>query len=265
VEQTEIAKSFGYHRAMDALGATIGPIVAFGLLPFIGYNYRILFVIAFLVGILSVGSFFFVKEIKKPFRKTDLKLDLKSLLANKRFVFFLVAIFVFGLGTLPITLMLLYPVSLAVSGHSVFLGSIPLIYFIYSGTFVLTAIPFGRLADKTSKRLVVILGFVMALVAYLGLAFAENFWEAAFFFAIFGLYGAATDGVERAMAARMVEERFLATAEGMWNAAVGFSSLLASLIGGLLWTSFGAAAAFLYGAAFSVIGLVIFIIFSLSK
>ena len=265
VGREEIAKSFGYHRAMDALGATIGPVAAFLILPFINYDYRTLFIIAFFVGLLSITSFSFVREIKKPVLESSPKLNFWPLLTNKRFVFYLIAIFIFGLGTLPITLMLLYPVSLAVSTDGMSLGAIPLIYFIYSGTFVLTAIPLGKLADKTSKRLVVSLGFVMAIIAYLGLASAGTFWGVAFFFAIFGLYSGATDGVERAMAARMVDEKFLATAEGMWNTSVGISALLAGLIGGLLWTLFGPAAAFIYGAVLSSVGFVVFVIFSFTK
>lgn len=161
--------------------------------------------------------------------------------------------------------MLLYPVSLVAGISNLSLGAIPLVYFVCRGTFVLTAIPLGKLADRTSKRLVVALGFVMAIIAYLGLASAQTFWGAAVFFAVFGLYSAATDGVERAMAARMVDGELLATAEGMWNASVGISSLLAGLIGGVLWTIFGPAAAFTYGAILSGVGLVVFVIFSFTK
>lgn len=265
VGREEIAKSFGYHRAMDALGATIGPVAAFLILPFINYNYRTLFIIAFFVGLLSISSFSFVKEIKKPIGESTPKPNLRPLITNKRFVFYLIAIFIFGLGALPITLMLLHPVSLAVNTNSIFLGAVPLIYFIYSGTFTLTAIPLGKLADRTSKRLVISLGFVMAIIAYLGLVSAQTFWGAAIFFAVFGLYSAATDGVERAMAARMVDSELLATAEGIWNASRGISSLLAGLIGGALWTILGPVAAFTYGAILSSIGLGVFIIFAFRK
>ncbi|OGY57884.1 MAG: hypothetical protein A3E61_02625 [Candidatus Colwellbacteria bacterium RIFCSPHIGHO2_12_FULL_43_12] len=261
----EIAKSFGYHRAMDALGATIGPIAAFLILPFINYDYRSLFIIAFFIGLLSIGTFVFVKDKKISENKTSSKLDFNLLRRNKRFISYLIAIFIFGLGALPITLMLLYPVSLAMNNGGGSLGAIPLLYFIYSGTFVLTAIPLGRLADKTSKRLVVALGFIAAVIAYIGLAMSHTFWGAAFFFVVFGLYSGATDGVQRAMAARMVAPEFLATGEGLLNAATGTSALLAGLIGGLLWTIYGPAAAFIYGAVFSGLGFVVFVIFSLRK
>lgn len=264
VGREDLARSFGYHRAMDALGATIGPVTAFLILPFIDYNYRSLFIIAFFVGLLSVSSFFFVKEINGSRERPTPKLNFRLLKENKRFTFYLTAIFVFGLGTLPITLMLLHPIALA-SQSGASLGAIPLVYFIYSGTLVLTAVPLGRLADKTSKRFVVALGFVMAIIAYIGLASVGTFWGAAFFFAVFGLYSAATSGVERAMAARMVGKELLATSEGMLNASIGLSALLAGFIGGLLWTVYGAPAAFVYGAILSSVGLVVFIIFSLKK
>jgi len=258
----ELGKSFGYHRAMDALGATLGPLAAFLILPAIYFNYRLLFFIAFGIGLLSIFSFIFVSEKHFDGVRRVQRFNLRLLRENKRFVFYILAIFIFGLGTLPITLMLLHPVEIIASNGGVSFVGIPLAYFIYSGTFVLTAIPLGKISDKLGKRFVISTGFVFAIIAYLGLALSSTFIVALLFFAVFGLYSAATDGVERAIAARLVSDDMLATGEGILNAAVGVSSLLAGLIGGLLWTIFGAQAAFLYGAALSFVGLIAFLIFS---
>src|SRR3989338_3419444 len=72
VESRELGKSFGYHRAMDTIGATLGPLSAVFLLPLILNDYRLLFKIGFVLGILSVLTFVFVKDVKA--RKPEEKL-----------------------------------------------------------------------------------------------------------------------------------------------------------------------------------------------
>jgi len=75
VEKREVGKSFGYQRAMDAVGGVLGPIAAVLVLPFIGGNYRTLFLIAFGVGIFAVLAFLFVKEAppqKRTYREKNL-------------------------------------------------------------------------------------------------------------------------------------------------------------------------------------------------
>ncbi|MBI3274059.1 MAG: MFS transporter [Candidatus Colwellbacteria bacterium] len=265
VSEHELARSFGYHRAMDALGGTLGPLAAFVLLPALYYNYQALFIVAFFVGLLSLLSFFFVQD-KKPAEDAGApKFDFGLLKKHKHFAFYLAAIFVFGLGTLPITLMLFYPVVIESAKGMSYLANIPLAYFAYSLTFVLTAIPLGKFADSVGKRVTIAVGFAMAIIAYLGLAYSTSFGAVLFFFVVFGIYSGATDGVERALAARLIDRKLLATGEGMLNAAVGVSSLLSGLIGGALWTFYGPAAAFVYGAILSSVGLCVFLIFAFKK
>src|SRR3989338_11386286 len=61
----ELGRSFGFHRMMDTLGATLGPLLAFVMLLYFNNNYRLLFFAAFLLGLLAICSFVFVKDIKK--------------------------------------------------------------------------------------------------------------------------------------------------------------------------------------------------------
>ncbi len=265
VSEPELGKSFGYHRAMDALGGTMGPLAAFILLPAFYYNYQALFIVAFFIGLLSLLSFFFVEDKKPALGVKVPELNFRLLEENKHFAFYLAAIFIFGLGTLPITLMLLYPVSIQLIKGVSSLANIPLVYFAYSITFVLTAIPLGKFADSVGKRVTISIGFALAVIAYLGLAYSTSFGAVLFFFIVFGIYSGATDGVERALAARLIDRNLLATGEGMLNAAVGLSSLLSGLIGGALWTFYGPAAAFIYGAVLSLIGLCVFLVFAFRK
>jgi len=260
VAPEELGKSFGYHRAMDAAGGVLGPLAAFLILPVILNDYKKLFLIAFAVGILAVLSFFFVKEVPAMPQKPNgslVRLDLGLLRANWRFALFLGAIFIFGLGTIPITLMFLRPIGLGFG-----LASIPIAYFIYNITFVLTAIPLGRLSDKIGERKVIAGGFVAAIASYLVLAFSNSVAYVVLAIVCFGIYAAATEGVKRALAAKLVDPRLLATGEGLLHASAGLSSLIAGIVSGLLWSSFGHSAAFIYGAAMSILGLIVFYLIS---
>jgi len=256
----DLGKSFGYQRAIDALGGTLGPMAAFLILPMLSFadnKYEILFLIAFAIGLLSIISFHFVKEIPRSDKNPLPKLNIKLFTKNKNFSLFLIAIFIFGLGTLPIVLMLLRPIDLGLA-----LTSVPLVYFLYKIVFVSTAVPLGKLADKIGERIIISGGLLSIIVAYLILAFSGSLIAIMIAFALFGIYSAATDGIERALAAKLINEDLLATGEGLLNAAVGISSLFAGFIGGGLWMEYGSKAAFIYGASISTMGLLIFLLIS---
>lgn len=253
----ELGKSFGYHRGIDAVGGIMAPLAAFFILPFINYNYRTLFFIAFCIGLLAILGFVFVKEIKRPENEKPKRLNIGLLKENPPFCLFIAAIFLFGLGVLPITLMLLRPMEIGLV-----VTNVPLLYFVYFAIFVLAAFPLGKLADRIGERVVISVGFLAIIIAYASLAFSTQiiFSVAAFMF--LGLYSAATDGIGRALAAKLISHEMLATGQGLLNAAVGFSSLLAGAIGGLLWTVFNAQVAFLYAICMASVGLMMFLYIS---
>ena len=264
VPREELGRSYGLHRAMDALGATLGPLLAFFLLPFLGGSYRVLFLISFFLGLGAIGSFVLVKEKGRDDEKdrpqvapTKLKWDIFK--ENKKFIFIVLTIFIFGLGALPTGLILLKTREIGS------IGQIPLMYFVYSLIFVLASVPLGRLADKIGGRIVIIFGFLFAIISYLGLAQASHIMSMTIFFITLGIYSAATDGIQRKMAAQMMSKHLLATGQGFLNMALGFSSLVAGVLGGILWTKFGSSSALYYAAIFSFLGLVVFIIVSKIK
>ncbi len=255
VEQKELGKSFGYHRAMDNIGATLGPLAAVLILPLIMNDYRLLFQIGFVIGILAIFAFVFVKDVKKE-KPTEphppFTFSLRGY--SHSFRVYLAAVFMFGLGFMPIALMLLKSQEVGLNGYAV-----PLMYFVYNLSFVLFAIPAGKLADKIGEKKVLAFGFLAAILGYLELILFSNVAGVIIGFIILGIYSALTDGVERAFAAKLVPQNKLATGQGFLNAAVGISSLLAGLIGGIIWTQFGSAPALGYGAVMMVIGLLTFI------
>lgn len=257
VERAELGKSFGYHRAMDRAGAILGPLGAIILLPLLGGNYRQLFLIAAALGLLAVFTFLFVREARtreEIMPKVPIPFSFSLRDFPREFKLFLFAIFVFGLGVMPEALMLLKAKDIGLS-----LASIPFVYLIYTISFTLFAIPFGKISDVVGEKKVLVGGFCAAIASYATLAFFDTASGVVAGFIVFGLYSAMTDGIGRALTSKMVSPAQLATGQGFLQSAVGLSALLGGLIGGTLWTIFGAYAAFLYGASLMVIGLLVFL------
>lgn len=255
VPREELGKSFNFHRMMDTLGATLGPLLAFLVIFSLKDGYRILFLIAFFLGILAVLSFIFVKDTAKSNSngaKETIKLDWSIFKENKKFIFVVGSLFVLGLGALPIGLVLLKAKEIGS------IGNVPLMYFIFSLTFVFVAVPLGKLADKIGENLVIAGGFTLAAVSYIGLAMSNNFASLTLLFMALGIYSASTDGMQRVIAAKALSKELVATGQGFLNMALGFSSLGAGIIGGLLWTFLGSEAALFYAAASSIVGLILF-------
>src|SRR3989344_1758082 len=264
VEAQESGKSFGYHRAMDTVGATLGPLAAVFLLPVIFNDYRALFKISFVVGILAILTFVFVRDVRKgaggnqeigqPDSAPHPPFTFSLASYSHEFKKYLLAVFLFGLGFMPIALLLLKSQEAGLNGFSM-----PLMYLIYNLSFVLFAIPAGKLSDRIGEKKVLAGGFLAAILGYLDLAFFSTVAGTILGFIILGLYSAMTDGVERSFASKLVARGKLATGQGFLNSAVGISSLLAGLIGGGIWTWFGSNSALWYGAAMMLIGLLTFI------
>lgn len=257
VHKNDLGISFGFQRAMDAAGTLTGPLLAIWFFRIYDGDYKRFFVVSFWIGLLAILTYLFVKETKRPVSGEEIvlkeKLNIRLLKQNKELLFFIASVFIFGLGELPIALMLLRPIEV---GFAV--ADVPLMYFLYGLAFTLTALPFGKWSNKVGERIVIVVGFLAAIVAYFVLATTNSLWPTILAFALYGLYPAATEGAGKVLTAKLVEPRLLATGEGFLNAAIGFSSLLAGLIGGILWTRFGAQTAFVYGATMSFAGLAIF-------
>jgi len=259
VEKSELGKSFGYHRAMDAIGGILGPLAAVILLSVLSGDYRLLFIIGGIFGFLSVLSFVFVRDIPKPANaplpRVPFTLSLKGF--GQDFKLLILSIFIFGLGVMPISLMLLQ--SQNVGFNSV---GIPLMYFVYGLSFLLFAIPFGKIPDRIGEGKVLVMGFLAAIVSYIIFARFSNPAGLIVGFVIFGLYSAMTEGVQKGLASKLASGEKLATGQGFLNAAVGISSLLSGIVGGLIWTLFGSALAFVYGIVLMSLGLLTFLIYN---
>ncbi len=259
-EKRHIGRAFGFHRGADTLGAALGPLIAFAVLPFLGgeseSGFRNLFLLSF------VASFFAVLILKFSVREVRNNIDGKEPLFPPKFRFkylgvpfliFLAAATIFSLGKASEAFLLL-----RAQGLGVAIMLLPIIYFVYNITFALFSTPAGMLSDKIGHRNTFMIGMLIFSGTYFLFAQATSSLAMWILFAVYGFYSAFTEGVGRAIVADLVEEKFRATAYGMYSAFTGFALLPASLVFGILWDRFGPSVSFQYGA---ILGLIAFVIF----
>ncbi|HVP37048.1 MAG TPA: MFS transporter [Terriglobales bacterium] len=249
--------SFGLHRAMDSAGAILGPLLAFVLLPLLNKNYRHLFLLASIPAFFSIlVLFIWVKEARTKRaasihaeKKTSFKFDAK-------FKLFVLVVALFTLGNSSDAFLFLRAKNLGVN-----IVFIPLLWGLFNLVYTLSSTPAGILSDKIGRRKIILFGFLVYGLSYLGFAFANRSLHVWIFFAVYGIYYGFSDGALRAFVADLVkDEDKKGTAYGFYHGAVGLCALPASLILGYLWQSFGAHIAFSFGAALALSAGVIFYI-----
>lgn len=254
VDETTLGRSFGLHRAMDTLGASIGLILSYYFLTFYQGDYRAVFLYAFIPAALGVATLFLVRETKPPLMTTKEKpLALNWGILDKQLKAFLILDFVFTVGNSSNQLLLLRAKSLGFTDATVIL-----LYLVYNLTYSLLSYPAGRLSDKIGRRRLIILGDLSYALAYFGFAVVTKPNSLWLLFGFYGLWSAFTEGVEKALIAEIAPPEQRASLIGLHGTLIGIALLPASLIGGLLWNAFGPAAPFYFGgslAALATIGL----------
>ena len=268
VDENNRGKAYGFHKAMDTAGAALGLLLAAGIVFLLQRDvvnlqadtYRWMIIIGIVPAFIALFFFIFIKE--PPKKHVDAfdapaTLSAKEKDLDKRFKIFMVIMFLFTLGNSSDAFIVLRAQSL---GNSVLLISIMLILF--NIVYALFSMPAGILSDRLGRRKVIIAGWIVYALVYLGLATADQDWIIWILYAFYGLYYGLTQGVYRALVCDLVPEERRGTAFGFYNGIVGITLLPASLIAGWLWQSISPAAPFYFGAALaglSAIGLLVFV------
>jgi len=250
--------AFGLHRTLDQAGAILGPLLASGLLIFLGYTIREIFWVSIIPGIVAlIILFFFVKE---QTCKTDTKFTfLKGIkkVTKKDFRWLLIIVSIFSLGAFNFSFILLYGSEVGISSEF-----IPLLFALVNVAHVAVAIPAGLLADRIGREKMLFVGYSV----FLGVTLAIFIGPASYFVALvvavlFGLYQGIVNTVTRAMIPKYVRPNLVGTAYGIYYLLAGFSFLVANLIVGILWSNFGPNLSVLYSLALTITSLVGFAIF----
>ena len=235
-------KSFGFHRAMDHTGAIIGPVVAMVLLKY-GMSLKNIFLWALLPGIITVIIvIFFVRE--KRVISESKKVDFKLSVLSRNFKTYLFIIILFTLGNSSDAFLILKAKDTGIP-----IALIPLLWIVLHFVKMSTSIPGGVWSDKIGRRRVIVTGWMVYALIYLGFGFSSNIWQIWGLFALYGIYFGLTEGVGKAFVSDLVTKEFHGTAFGFYHLAVGIAAFPSSVIFGFIWQRFGSLTAFTYGAA----------------
>lgn len=252
-------KAFGIHKALDMAGSALGIFIAFLILKSAGgnYNYLQIFYISIIPAVLSLVMFSKVKEKKEariikprePFWKNVSLLD-------RRLKLYIIVAFLFTLGNSSNVFLLLRAKSIGFDDTTVIL-----LYFIYNVSASLLAIPSGKRSDKVGRKRVLVAGYFVFAVVYLGFAFVQQKEAMVGLFVLYGVYTAMIAGVERAFISEISPSHLKGTMLGLHSTVVGIALLPASTIAGILWTLFGAPAPFVFGACLSILAAITLLVF----
>ena len=226
---------FGFHRAMDTLGAVVGPLI--GLLGYELLDHRIapLLYVAIVPAVLSVALVWLVREPSRPV-PWALRQSMWAGVRGLPRPYWRVTALVVGFSVInfPDALLLL---RLNEIGFSV--AEVILAYVGYNVVYALASYPAGVLADRIPRPAVFGIGLVFFAVGYTGLALTTDTLTAWLLIGIYGVFTACTDGVGKAWISSLVGAELQSSAQGVFQGASGLAVLAAGLWAGLLWGSDG--------------------------
>jgi MFS family permease len=244
------ARVFGFNRGLDTAGATIGPAIALVFLLIYPGEYKTLFYIAFIPGIISVLFLFFLKEKKQPVSTME-KGNFFSFfkywnVATPEYKKLVTGLLVFALFNSS-DVFLLLKTKEEIEGQTIQLFGATFTsdtitiaaYVFYNLIFALGCYPLGALADKLGFKKVFMGGLLLFAAVYAGFAFNPSITGIFILFFVYGIYTAATDAVIKAWITNIAHNKNTATAVGFYTSCQSVCALLASTIAGLVWTNFG--------------------------
>jgi len=254
-ENSARGRSFGFHRALDTLGAVVGPLIALLAINFLDSNFRLIFFLAFIpacIGVLLL--MLFVKEKRKEANLSP-ALNFSWRNMDSSFKIFLLISFIFALGNSSDAFLILRAQNLGLSVVLVILA-----YVLFNFTYAIFSMPAGIIADKIGPKKVLFSGFLLFSVIYLFFGLTNASFILWILFPFYGIYMALTEGIGKAYISNLVPQEKAGTAFGVYQTTIGLCTFFASLIAGLLWTYIGVSAPFIFGSVMAVISAFLFVI-----
>jgi len=250
-------RAFGFNKAMDRAGAVAGLFLAAGILYFGGTgqvaltreNYQALVLLSVVPGVAAVLVLArWVHERPRPAGTVTSGVRLAWRGLDTRVKVYLVFLVIFTLGNSSDAFLMLRAQTLGFRPAEIFLALAA-----FSLVVTLSSTPGGALSDWLGRRRLIVTGWVIYAVIYLGFAFASTSWHVWVLYLGYGLYYGAFEGAASALVADLIPAELRGTAFGLFNGAVGVAALPASLLAGLLWDRYGAPAPFLLGGALALV------------
>lgn len=260
VESGRRGWAFGLHRAGDTAGAVVGIGVAIAVLNAVsggaGFGrpaFQSVVLVSLIPAALAVLTLVLGVQEVAPKETVGPRRPFTLAGFDRRFRLFLGITLLFTLGNSSDAFLILRARAVGLSVTGV-LGMM----FTFNLVYAALSIPAGSLSDRIGRRRLLLAGWLVYVLVYVGFAFARAAWQAWSLMALYGVYYALTEGVGRAFVADLVPAAGRGTAYGLYHAGIGLAALPASLLAGILWQGvgswggFGPAAPFLVGGGLTL-------------
>ncbi len=245
--------AFGLRQALDTVGAFLGPLLGVGLMLLWADDFRAVFWIAVIPGVMAVGLLIFglrepeqtqTSQRRNPIRRENLK-------RLGRPYWWVVGIgAVFTLARFSEAFLVL-----RAQQGGIPMALVPLVMVAMNLVYSLSAYPFGKLSDRISHKTLLALGLLVLIAADLVLASSSHWGIVVAGVSLWGIHMGMTQGLLAAMVADTAPADLRGTAYGFFNLVSGLAMLVASVLAGLLWDQWGASFTFYAGAVFCLIAL----------
>jgi MFS family permease len=247
-------RAFGFHRAMDHLGAAIGPLLAAAFLWAWPGQLRTMFLITLIPGLVVVALLAWgIREPRSHAASSEPpRLTLQPF--DRNFRLYLLALVIFTLGNSSDAFLLVRAGELGVPS-----AMLPLLWCGFHVVKSVGNFVSGRAADRLGARPLILAGWAVYAVIYLAFGFANTQWQVWMLFMSYGLFYALTEPAEKTFVTSLVGSERKGLAFGWFNFAIGIAALPSSVIFGWLYDSYGSLAAFGWGAALALLAALVLI------
>lgn len=251
-DHTQRGRAFGLHRAMDHLGAAIGPLAAAGYLYLWPGELRVLFFLALIPGVLVVLLTLFGLKEEPPQHKAAKPLDFSLRHYSRDFHVYLLALLVFTLGNSTDLFLLERARELGVAEPL-----LPILWFVFHIAKSAGNLVGGRLVDRLGAKPLLVVGWVWYAAIYLAFGLATAAWQIWTLFVLYAAYYALTEPSEKTLVVQLAGKQRTGLAYGWYNLLMGIAALPASFGFGIIYKQFGPLTAFALGASLAAAAVVL--------
>jgi len=248
-----LGRAYSFHRAMDGIGSITGAVLAFFLLPSLGFKN--IFLIAIIPGVIAVIFVLLLKEKKDnnvlQKKKINLKIGLRSLPMNLRL--FIVVSTVFAAGHFGYAFLLLKARDIGLGNNYTIL-----LYVLFYVVYTVFIIPAGILSDRIGRKPVLLIGYILFAIVSFILIFTDVELLLLSVFLLYGIFYSLIDGVQRAFVADLAPKDLKATAIGTFHTCIGLVALPGGFIAGVIWDTISPMATFIYGLILTILAVFLF-------
>ncbi len=263
VETKNRGVAFGFQRAADTAGAMVGLIIALGVVWFTQQyvekitrsTFQLIVLISIIPAFLAVLSLVLgTKETRVEGQRQMPKFAFKAL--GKNFMIFMMIVAIFDLGNSSDAFLVLRAQERGIS-----VAGILMMLVVFNLVYTVTSLPAGSLSDRVGRKKVILGGWLVYALIYMGFALAKSAAVVWLLYICYGFYYGLSYGTTKALVADLVSEELRGTAYGTYNAVLGVLDFPASLIAGLLWqgagnwAGFGPSAPFWFGGGMALLAV----------